>query len=102
MNDYLNCCLKPDFAAHRKNEAFRGHFVDGLDAKDAASRFEDRLGSFRNLGTGFGRNPDMSGLFAERKPGPKHGGGGDAGRGYGHAARPAADRVRQFTSASSA
>ncbi len=73
MNNYTGCFLEPDSTTQRQYEALRAHFVDGLDPEAVARRFGYSPGAFRNLCTGFRKNPDMSAFFAARKRGPKPG-----------------------------
>ena len=65
--------LKPATPAHRRYEALRAHFVDGVSAAEAAKRFGYSYGSFRNLCSEFRRNPDTAFLFINRSTGPKPG-----------------------------
>ena len=72
MND-IGRFLEPDSTTQRQYEALRAHFVDGLTAEAVARRFGYSPGAFRNLCTGFRKNPDMSAFFVARKRGPKPG-----------------------------
>ena len=73
MTNYTGCFLEPNSTTQRQYEALRAHSVDGLTAEDVARRFVYSPGTFRNLCTGFRKDPDMSAFFAERKRGPKPG-----------------------------
>ena len=71
MTDLAELFRKPLSRTHLQYEALRAHFLDGVEAAEAATRFGYSLGSFRNLCTRLRGNPDLSAFFAERRPGPK-------------------------------
>ena len=58
--------LTPANTAHRRYEALRAYFVDGLSSKQAAGRFGYSPGSFRGLVHQFRLNPRQS-FFAPRR-----------------------------------
>jgi len=58
--------LTPANTAHRRYEALRAYFVDGLSSKQAASRFGYSPGSFRGLVHQFRLNPKQS-FFVPRR-----------------------------------
>ena len=71
MKELTHLFSNPKVKTHRQYEALRAYFLDGTDADTVAQRFGYSTGSFRNLCTGLRKQPDLSGLFAEHKPGPK-------------------------------
>ena len=73
MTSIIDRFLKPATPPHRRYEALRAHFVDGVSAAEAAKRFGYSYGSFRNLCSEFRRNPDTALLFASRSTGPRPG-----------------------------
>jgi len=52
--------LNPANTAHRRYEALRAYFVEGLSSKEAAGRFGYSPGSFRGLVHQFRQDPDRS------------------------------------------
>ena len=58
--------LSPETSRHRRYEALRAYFAEGLSARETARRFGYSYGTFRNLCTGFRKNPDVAGLFSSR------------------------------------
>ena len=49
MTDLAELFRKPQSRTHLQYEALRAHFLDGMEAREAATRFGYSLGSFRNL-----------------------------------------------------
>ena len=68
--------LKPENSTHRKYEALRALFVDGLSVDEAAGRFGYAAGTLRNLRAAFLREPDEPFFLPDRRgrrrprPGP--------------------------------
>jgi hypothetical protein len=58
--------LTPANTAHRRYEALRAYFVDGLSSKQAADRFGYSPGSFRGLVHQFRQDPKLSFFAAGR------------------------------------
>ncbi len=68
--------LKPENSTHRKYEALRALFVDGLSVDEAAARFGYAAGTLRNLRAAFLREPGETFFLPDRRgrrgkpPGP--------------------------------
>src|SRR5712691_2217739 len=59
----------PSAVAHRRYEALRAYFVDGLTAAEAAARFGYAPGTMVAMVRDF--VPDASEFFTQRRPGPR-------------------------------
>ena len=60
MTSFSNFFQSPTHQAHRRYEALRAYYVDGVPGKQAAERFGYAYGSFKNLCHAFRKNPTES------------------------------------------
>src|ERR1019366_4706056 len=61
---------EPTLAAQRRYEALRAYFVEELSASEIAERFGYGKASVQTLISQY-RKDDLSGLFAQARPGPQ-------------------------------
>lgn len=70
ITKFARIFLEPANSTHRRYEALRSYFVDGLSSNEAAKRFGYTAGSFRILLHEFRKNPDRQ-FFIPPTKGPQ-------------------------------
>ena len=71
MDDFALRFLHPQNSTHRKYEALRALFVEGVSLPEAAHRFGYAVGTLRNLRTAFLRDPGVLFFLPDRRGKPK-------------------------------